>query len=578
MLKKPLEIVFSGFRAKSRWVREFLIELHSKSRAALSTTAQKHESPILALCSNPKSMRACALLLFRLICPSHEGIVLKNREKARKSARVLVHALSTLCAHVSVSVGGLPISSTQRILVLPSRAYVPFLHPMMTNRELWQNALVQIELGTSETSFRTWFRGTDIVGRDGGTVNVAVPSKIVKEWLSDKHHKLILGILRTLDSSIRAVEYSVHRTVGTVERKPEKVSAQQNASLDLQSLFIDKRDNLNPRYTFDTFIVGPFNQLAHAAAKAVLERPGLTYNPLFIYGSTGHGKTHLIQAVGNYFKKNHPNKKVFYVTSERFTTDYINAVRAGRANGFKDQYRQYDVLIMDDIQFIAEREKTQEELFHLFNALHDNNKQIVFSSDKHPNLLPGFADRLKGRFSAGMIAEIPEPDVESRISIIRAKNDQLGFNIPDDIVAYIAENVRGNIRELEGVLNMIICRSQLKGKTISQADVRSLIKHNVRPNKGVSMEEVVRRISQYYEVPEKSIYEKTRKKEVVKPRQIIMYILREEFSVSYPSIGEKLGGRDHTTVIHSCEKIKEEMKKNPSLEQEIEHVRSLVHS
>jgi chromosomal replication initiator protein len=448
---------------------------------------------------------------------------------------------------------------------------------MMTNRELWQNALVQIELGTSETSFRTWFRGTDIVSREGGTINVAVPSKIVKEWLSDKHHKLILGILRSLDSTIRAVEYSVHRAAISSERKVEKAPV-QNASLDLQSLYIDKRDNLNPRYTFETFIVGPFNQLAHAAAKAVLERPGLAYNPLFIYGSTGHGKTHLIQAIGNYFKKSHANKKVFYVTSERFTTDYINSVRAGRANGFKDQYRQYDVLIMDDIQFIAEREKTQEELFHLFNALHDNNKQIVFSSDKHPNLLPGFADRLKGRFAAGMVAEIPEPDVESRISIIRAKIEQLGFNIPDDIVSYIAESVRGNIRELEGVLNMIVCRSQLKGKTISQADVRSLIKHNVRPSKGISMEEVVRRISQYYEIPEKSIYEKTRKKEVVKPRQIIMYILREEFSISYPSIGEKLGGRDHTTVIHSCEKIKDEMKKNPSLEQEIEHVRSLIHS
>lgn len=192
--------------------------------------------------------------------------------------------------------------------------------------------------------------------------------------------------------------------------------------------------------------------------------------------------------------------------------------------------------------------------------------------------MPGFEDRLKGRFSAGMIAEIPEPDVESRIAIIRAKIEQLGFNIPDDIVAYIAESVRGNIRELEGILNMIVCKSQLKGKAVSQADVRTLIKHNVRPNKGVSMDEVVRRIAQYYEVAEKSIYEKTRKKEVVKPRQVIMYILREEFSVSYPSIGEKLGGRDHTTVIHSCEKIKEEAKRNPSLEQELEHVRSLVHA
>lgn len=449
---------------------------------------------------------------------------------------------------------------------------------MMTNRELWQNALVQIELGTSEASFRTWFRNTDIASRDGGVVQVAVPSKIVKEWLSDKHHKLILKALRSLDNSIRAVEYVVHRSQPAAERKPARPQAAENASFDLNSLYIDKRDNLNPRYTFDTFVVGPFNQLAHAAAKAVIERPGLTYNPLFIYGSTGHGKTHLIQAIGNHFKKSHANKKVFYISSERFTTDFLNAVRTGKAGSFKDQYQQYDVLIMDDIQLIANTEKTQEELFHVFNRLHDDNKQIVFSSDKHPNLMPGFEDRLKGRFSAGMIAEIPEPDVESRISIIKAKLEQHGFSIPDDIILYIAENVRGNIRELEGVLNMIVCKSQLKGKSISHADVRALIKHNVKPNKGVSVEEVVRRIASYYEVAEKSIYEKTRKKEVVKPRQVIMYILREEFSVSYPSIGEKLGGRDHTTVIHSCEKIKEEIKSNISLEQELDHIRALIHA
>ena len=448
----------------------------------------------------------------------------------------------------------------------------------MTNHELWQNALVQIELGTSEASFRTWFRNTDVAGRDGGIVQVAVPSKIVKEWLLEKHHKLIMKALRGLDPAVRTVEYVVHRAASVEPRKPGRTQPTDNASLDLETLYIDKRDNLNPRFTFDTFVVGPFNQLAHAAAKAVIERPGLAYNPLFVYGATGRGKTHLIQAIGNHFKKTHANKKVLYVTSERFAVDYINAVRAGRANGFKDQYRANDVLIMDDVQFIANTEKTQEELFHLFNALHDNNKQIVFSSDKHPAMLPGFEERIRGRFAAGMIAEIPEPDVESRVAIIKAKLESHGFSIPDDIVQYIAESVRGNIRELEGILNMIVCKSQLKGKGISHADVRTLIKHNVKPNRGVSVDEVVRRIAGYYEIAEKSIYEKTRKKEVVKPRQIIMYILREEFNVSYPSIGEKLGGRDHTTVIHSCEKIKEEMKSNTSLEQEIDHIRMLIHA
>ena len=448
----------------------------------------------------------------------------------------------------------------------------------LSNRELWQNALVQIEFGTSEASFRTWFKNTDITGRSGGTIQVAVPSKIVKEWLVEKHNKLVLKALRGFDASIRSVEYVVHRAPAVVDRKPTRAQVSENASLDLDNLYIDKRDNLNPRYTFETFVVGPFNQLAHAAAKAVIERPGLAYNPLFVYGATGRGKTHLIQAIGNHFKKTHANKKVLYVTSERFAVDYLNAVRAGRANSFKDQYRAYDVLIMDDVQFIANTEKTQEELFHLFNTLYDNNKQIVFSSDKHPAMLAGLEDRLRGRFSAGMIAEIPEPDMESRIAIIKVKLDQHGFSIPEDIILYIAENVRGNIRELEGILNMIVCKSQMKGKGVTQTDVRALIKHNIKPNKGISVEEVVRRIAGYYEINEKSIYEKTRKKEVVKPRQIIMYMLREEFSVSYPSIGEKLGGRDHTTVIHSCEKIKEEMKSNTSLEQEIDHIRTLIHS
>src|SRR3989344_2832592 len=217
----------------------------------------------------------------------------------------------------------------------------------MSNRELWQNALVQIELGTSEASFRTWFRNTDISGRDGGVVQVAVPSKIVKEWLMEKHNKVILKALRSLDSTVRAIEYVVHRSPPKEDRRPGRVQAPPQPSLDLSTLYIDKRDNLNPRYTFETFVVGPFNQLAHAAAKAVIERPGLAYNPLFIYGATGHGKTHLIQAVGNYFKKIHANKKVLYVTSERFAVDYMNSVRAGRANSFKDQYRSHDVLIMD---------------------------------------------------------------------------------------------------------------------------------------------------------------------------------------------------------------------------------------
>ena len=448
---------------------------------------------------------------------------------------------------------------------------------MIPDRELWQNTLVQIELATTEASFRTWFRGTDIMKRESGVVSLAVPSKIVKEWLREKHHKLILKTLRDLDPSLRGVEYVVHKNLRTPTRTQIHIRPQQyNTTIELQDLYIDKRDNLNPRYTFESFVVGPFNQLAHAAAQAVLQRPGLTYNPLFIYGHTGRGKTHLIQAIGNAFKKTHSNKKVFYITADRFTNDLVNAIRAGRAGSFKDQYRQFDVLIMDDVQFIADKEKTQEELFHLFNSFHDNNKQIIFSSDVHPATMLGFEDRLKGRFSAGMIAEVPEPDVESRIAILKAKAEQYHFSVKDEIIQYIASSVPGNIRELEGILNSVICKTQLKGGEITLHEVSSFIKSSTRAHKGVSVVDVVKKISQYYGIEEQSIYEKTRKKEVVKPRQIIMYILREEFSISYPSIGEQLGGRDHTTVIHSCEKIKGELKASPLLTQEIDQIKAML--
>lgn len=449
---------------------------------------------------------------------------------------------------------------------------------MVDEKELWQNTLVQIELATSEAGFRTWFRGSDILKREGMVVYVAVPSKIVKEWLREKHHKLILKTLRDLDPTIRSVEYVVYKNTKIHNHTaPHQRLPQNNTTLELQDLYIDKHDNLNPRYTFETFIVGPFNQLAHAAAQAVLGRPGLTYNPLFIYGRTGHGKTHLIQAVGNAFKKNFSSKKVFYVTSERFINDYINAIKAGKgAASFKDHYRQYDILIMDDIQFIANKEGTQTELFHLFNAFHDNNKQIVFSSDTHPAQMHGFEDRLRGRFAAGMVAEIPEPDVESRMAILNAKSDQYHFHLPKDVVVYIAQHVSGNIRELEGVLNAIICKAQLRVGDVLVSEVASFIKTSTRANRGVSVVDVVRKISQYYGIEEQSIYEKTRKKDVVRPRQIIMYILREEFGISYPGIGEKLGGRDHTTVIHSCEKIKNEMRSSPILTQEIDHLKSVV--
>jgi len=439
-------------------------------------------------------------------------------------------------------------------------------------KKLWDDALVTIELSITPANFKTWFRDTHIVSLEDGTVTLGVPSVFVRDWLSDKFQSMILKTLRELTPYVRSIEYAV---VQRNDKKQEATKQQTvNAALPLEEYYINKSDNLNPKYTFDNFVIGPFNALAHTAAKTVSEKPGIAYNPLFIYGKTGHGKTHLIQAVGNYLKKQ--GKKVFYVTSERFTVDYFNSLQNGTANSFKDKYRQYDTLIMDDVQFLANKEKTQEELFHLFNALHDNNKQIVFSSDMHPALLSGLEERLQSRFAQGMIVDIPAPDIESRAAILKAKSAQNGITLAEEVVDHLAHTIEGNIRELEGALNTIMCQSQLLGRTLSLDEVKQIIKNSTRPRKTLAVSDVVDKVARYFDIDPSSIYEKTRRKEIVKPRQLIMYILREDFQVSYPAIGQKLGGRDHTTVIHSCEKIKNELKDDNDLEEEITQIRLLL--
>ena len=258
---------------------------------------------------------------------------------------------------------------------------------------------------------------------------------------------------------------------------------------------------------------------------------------------------------------------------EKFATDFINSLQSNKANSFKEKYRKYDLLIIDDIQFIGKMEKIQEELFHTFNTFYENNKQIIFSSDKHPNYIPELADRLKSRFAAGMIVDITEPEYESRLAILKIKMEEMGFSLDKDILEYVASAIQGNIRELEGSLNTIVCQYRLKNKPLTLPEVKNLLKNNIKPKKNMAIKDVVKIASDYYKIEENSIYEKTRKKEIVKARQVIMYLLREDFNVSYPLIGQKLGGKDHTTVIHSCLKIKNDIKNDPRLIQEIEQIR-----
>jgi chromosomal replication initiator protein len=447
---------------------------------------------------------------------------------------------------------------------------------IVDDKTLWDKVLAEIETSVSKANFSTWFRDTEISKLEDGVVYVSVPNAFVRDWLATKYHKVILKILRRAAEQVRGLDYIVARS------DQKKVGGEQHpkpsiaATLPLSEHYIDHESNLNPRYTFESFVVGPFNELAYTAAQAVIKGLGTTYNPLFVYGNTGHGKTHLIQAVGNYIRNANLNKKVYYLTSERFYLDFFNAMQANRIPLFKERYRKYDVLIMDDIQYLSSKPSTQDELFHLFNNLYDTGRQIVFSSDKHPNYIPELEERLKSRFAAGIIVDIPPPDQDSRLAIIKAKSNRLGLVLNEDVANFLASAIEGNVREIEGAINTVACQTQIKGRELTLPEIKVIVKANIKPRKSSSTKEVVKAIAAYYDINESSIFEKTRKKEVVLPRQIAMYILREDCNISFPLIGEKIGGRDHTTVLHSYEKIKNELKTNTSLERDLAQIRAML--
>jgi chromosomal replication initiator protein len=441
---------------------------------------------------------------------------------------------------------------------------------------MWESVLNEFELAVSPGNYLMWFKNTYIMRIDDGVVSLCVPSVFAKDWLSKKFHTSIMRSLRGM-ADVRNIEYIIAKEdMKKLEVQVTQPNKTPNPTIELplHEHYINKEDNLNPRYTFEAFVVGPFNELAYAAAQAVIKKPGSAYNPLFIYGDTGRGKTHLIQAVGNYLKTATP-RKIFYITSEKFAVDYVNCLQNNKMGNFKEKYRKYDVFIMDDVQFLSGKEKLQEELFHLFNNLYEENKQIVFSSDKHPHYIQNLEERLKSRFSAGMIVDIPHPDQESRAAILKAKAQNQNISLSPELVDYLSATIDGNIRDLEGALNAIVIQTQVKGHELSILEVKSLLKNNEKPKRAISVKEVIKTIADFYNIEEATIYEKTRRKEVVRPRQLIMYILREEFDYSYPLIGQKLGGRDHTTVIHSCEKIKSELKTNHILAQELKQIRSV---
>ena len=359
----------------------------------------------------------------------------------------------------------------------------------------------------------------------------------------------------------------------------EVVSLPESDQLEFSEFKIDKETNLNPRYTFENFIVGSFNELPHAAAIAVTKEPGLVYNPLFVYGGVGLGKTHLLQAAGNEITKKLSSKRVKYIPSEKFTSEVVLSIRNHNVEAFKEKYRQVDVLIIDDIQFLAGKEKTQEEFFHIFNSLYEKNKQVILSSDRPPKAIPSLEERLRSRFEGGMIADISLPDLETRIAILKTKAQERQVKFSEEIFTYLANNIQRNIRELEGALNRLIAFQKLNKQTPGLEITKSLLKNLIQsPKKIASPKKIIQAVVEFYDLKEKDIMSSSRKREIVQPRQIVVYLLREELKNSFPFIGRKIGGKDHTTAIHSYEKIKKDLNSNENLREELNLIRQRIFS
>ncbi len=439
----------------------------------------------------------------------------------------------------------------------------------MTDEELWQAVLAQIQLQISPASFATWFKSTQIVSQEEGRVFVSVPNSFAREWLEQKYNKTIFKVLRGLDNKIKGVKYEVGKLKTDTLKKIVPFSI-ESGQLEFQEFKVDKNTNLNPRYTFNNFIVGPFNELAQAASWAVTKKPGQVYNPLFIYGRVGLGKTHLLQAIGNEVAQNFKDKKIRYIPTGKFVSEVISSIRNRETEKLKSKYQKIDVLIIDDIQFLTGKEKTQEEFFYTFNTLYEKNKQIIISSDRPPKAIPALAERLRSRFEGGMITDISFPDVETRIAILKSKCQEREVNISDEILNYISLKVQRNIRELEGALNILIAYQKLNNNSPDLKIAKTLLKNlTSSPSRTVNAKKIIQIVADFYDLKEKDLMSSSRKKEIVRPRQIAMFLLRQELKASFPFIGRRLGGKDHTTAIYAYEKIMKEVDKNESLDEEI---------
>ncbi len=457
----------------------------------------------------------------------------------------------------------------------------------MDAKQVWRAALGELQVSLSPANFETWLRDTLLVDVDEQRFRIAVPNGFAKDWLESRYRSLISQTLARIVGYSVQVEFVIGPTPDAPQEPSLRPSVGTSANVAQQVRVEPTRIGgeggttfLNSRYTFSNFIVGSANRLAHAASLSVAERPGHAYNPLFLYGGVGLGKTHLMHAIGNQVIAKFPRKRVVYATSEKFTNEFITSIQQGKIDEFRARYRRIDLLLIDDIQFIADKERTQEEFFHTFNAIHEDGKQIVLSSDRPPKGILTLEERLRSRFEWGLIADITAPDLETRIAILRAKAEEGAVPITSDVVEFIARKVVSNIRELEGALNRIVAYASMGvmpiGIELAQA-VLSNVLYNPKKRQ-VTPERVARVVSEYYSVPMDVLQGQKRDRAIVVPRQIAMFLMRQETDVSLLRIGAELGGRDHSTVLHACDKISREVGVNDELRREIAAVRELIYA
>jgi chromosomal replication initiator protein len=455
----------------------------------------------------------------------------------------------------------------------------------MDANQVWRAALGELQVSLSPANYETWLKETALVAVDDNRFRVAVPNGFAKDWLETRYRSLISQTLARVVGYSVQVEFEVREGLTTAETD-EQPAAQRSqlGPVRLEPGRVGGPEggsaSLNPRYTFRNFIVGSANRLAHAASLSVAERPGQAYNPLFLYGGVGLGKTHLMHAIGNQVIARFPRKRVVYATSEKFTNEFITSIQQGKIDDFRGRYRRIDLLLIDDIQFIADKERTQEEFFHTFNAIHEDGKQIVLSSDRPPKLIVTLEERLRSRFEWGLIADLTAPDLETRIAILRAKAEEQSVPIGSDVLEFIARKVISNIRELEGALNRIVAYASMGGMPIT-IELAQAVLSNVLYNpkrRMVTPERIAQAVADYYGVEMDQLRGQKRDRAIVTPRQIAMYLMRAETDVSLLRIGQELGGRDHSTVLHACDKIDRESQDNEELRRELAAVREIIYS